>query len=74
MEYGILVVEDGSELYQILGAVWSLNEAAELAENYERICGPDNPDAQVPPTEYIIIRRNADGFYTKREAFDPNNW
>lgn len=74
MEYGILVVEDGNDLWQILGAVWSLDEARELADNYERNATPDNPDTEVPPTWYIIMRRNANGFYTMREALDhPTN-
>ena len=70
MEYGILVVEDSGGLYQILGAVWSLDEARELAENYERHAGPENPNASVPPESYVIIRRNAVGWYTKRETFE----
>lgn len=70
MEYGILAVEDGNKLYQILGAVWSLEEAWELASNYEEHAGPENPDAQVPPNNYVIIRRNANGWYTKREPFE----
>ena len=69
MEYGILVVEDGNGAYQILGAVYSLAEAQELAENYESCAGPENPNADVPPTEYVIVRRNASGFYAKREPF-----
>lgn len=70
MEYGILVVEDSNELYQILGAVWSINEALEMAENYESLASPENPDASVPPTQYVIIRRNANGFYTRRESLE----
>ena len=70
MEYGILVVEDGNEMYQILGAVWSLEEARELASNYEEHAAPENPNASVPPTEYVIIRRNPNGWYTKREKFE----
>ena len=70
MGYGILVVEDGNELYQILGAVWSLEEARELANNYEVHADPDNPNTTVPPSEYVIIRRNANGWYTKREPFE----
>jgi hypothetical protein len=70
MEYGILVVEDGNELYQILGSVWSIDEARELAENYESLAAPENPNAQVPPTQYIIHRRNPNGFYTRREKLD----
>ena len=70
MEYGILVVEDDNGLYQILGAVWSLDEAREMIGNYERIASPDNPDTPVPPTEYVLIRRNSNGFYTRREVFE----
>ena len=70
MEYGILIVEDGNELYQILGSVWSLQEARELASNYEQHADPENPNFSLPPNNYVIIRRNADGFYTKREPFE----
>ncbi len=70
MEYGILVVEDGNTLYQILGAVWSHAEAAELAANYERVAAPENPDTPVPPTTFVILRRNPNGFYTRRETFE----
>jgi hypothetical protein len=70
MEYGILVVEDGNELYQILGQIWSLDEARELASEYEEHANPDNPDTTVPPTEYVIIRRNHNGKYTRREKFE----
>ena len=68
MEYGILVVEDGNELYQILGSVHSMAEAVELAAGYEKVAEPENEDAQVPPTEYVIMRRNSNGFYTRREV------
>lgn len=70
MEYGILVVEDGNELYQILGAVWSLDEARELADAYVCAADPENPDTAVPPEQFIILRRNPNGYYTKREALE----
>ena len=71
MEYGILVVEDGNELYQILGTVWTLDEARELAESYERVAGPECPYANVPYSDYVIIRRGPEGFYSVRQQFDP---
>jgi hypothetical protein len=69
MEYGILIVEDGNELYQVLGAVWDLEEARELAENYESCAGPDVDYASVPPELFVIVRRGPEGFYSVREPF-----
>ena len=67
MEYGILVVEDGEDLYQILGAVWSLTEARELVESYFA----HGADAGcIAPDSFVIHRRSPDGFYTKREPFE----
>ncbi len=74
MEYGILIVEDGNELFQILGSVWSLAEARELAQLYERAAAPENPDASVPPTEFVIHRRGPGGYYTRREPLELRPW
>jgi hypothetical protein len=68
--YGILVVEDGNELYQPIGEVVSVDEARELAEDYERWAGPDNPDS-IPPAVFVIWRRDPrTGRYTKRELLE----
>lgn len=65
--YGILVVEDGNELYQPIGEVASVDEAMELAEEYERWASPDNPHS-IPPTVYVIWRPDPQtGRYTRRE-------
>ena len=69
MEYGILIVEDGNELYQVIGSVYSLSEAREMAENYESCAGPDVDYASVPPESFVIVRRGPEGFYSKREPF-----
>jgi hypothetical protein len=67
MEYGILTAEDEwGELYQIVGSVWSLDEARELAQNY-LVHGPACDC--VPPDRFIILRRGPEGFYTVRENF-----
>ena len=66
MEYGILTAENDSGDYQIIGAVWSLDEARELAQNYivhGPACDCVNPD------RFIILRRGPEGFYTVRENF-----
>ncbi len=68
MEYGILVVEGEEGQYQILGAVSSVAEAIEMVKGYERCMGPDNPEACLPPFEYVINRRGPGGYYTKREV------
>ena len=68
MEYGILVAEqEDPSAYQIIGAVWSLVEARELAENYFAN-GAENDC--VVPDEFVILRRNENGFYTRREKFE----
>ena len=66
MEYGILVAEDGNGLYQIIGSVWSLNEARELADEYIAH-GPEFD--YLAPDRFIINRRGTIGGYTVREEF-----
>ena len=60
MEYGILIAigEDGD--FQIIGSVASINEARELIQNYVSI-GPEL--GFVPPFEFQIHRRRANGAY-----------
>lgn len=68
--YGILVAEDGNELYQPIGEVTSVNEAMELAQEYEKWAGPDNSDS-IPPAVFVIWRRDPQsGRYTKRERLE----
>lgn len=69
MEYGILIVEDGNELYQVLGTVWNLEEARELAENYVSCADPCVDYASVAPESFVIVRRGPEGFYSKSEPF-----
>jgi hypothetical protein len=68
--YGILVVEDGNELYQVIGEVASISEAVELARDYERVADPEEPNASVHPTVFAIWRRNRDGYYVDRETLE----
>jgi hypothetical protein len=70
--YGILVVEDGNETYQIIGEVASQDEARELADNYEKHAHPDNPQTICPPDHFVIWRRGLGGAYTQRELLNPN--
>ena len=67
MEYGILVVEDGNGLYQVLSAVHTVAEAREVALDYEINANPDSADCSVPPYMYVIHRRNGHGYYTVQE-------
>jgi hypothetical protein len=66
--YGILTVEDGNELYQIIGEVASINEARELAADYESRASAENDDTFCPPSAFVVWRRNLHGAYTVREA------
>jgi hypothetical protein len=66
MNYGILVVEC-DELYQIIGAVDSKDEAFELAREYERTA---DPDRDCPPGQFVINRRDHVGRYTVREMLE----
>lgn len=68
--YGILVVEDGNELYHIIGEVSSPREACELADDYERRADPEDPSTPVPPNEFIIWTRDSDGYYLIRETLE----
>ncbi len=66
MEYGILLAESETGDYQIIGAVWSTDEARELARGYMEhgpTCGC------IPPDKFFIHRRSASGFYTVIENF-----
>jgi hypothetical protein len=69
MEYGILVAESDTEgigvwTYQIIGAVDSLEEAREIAQNYT-VHGPDSDC--LAPDRFVIVRRGQWGWYTRRE-------
>jgi hypothetical protein len=69
MEYGILVAESDCALrtigeYQIIGAVDSLEEAREIAQNYT-VHGPDS--GCLAPDRFVIVRRGEWGWYTRRE-------
>jgi hypothetical protein len=66
MNYGILVAEC-DDMYQIIGAVDSKDEALELARGYERTA---DPDRDCPPETFVINRRDDVGRYTVREALD----
>ena len=66
MNFGILVVEC-DDMYQIIGAVDSKDEALELAREYERTA---DPDRDCPPETFVINRRDDVGRYTVREALD----
>ena len=66
MNYGILVVES-DDLYQIIGAVDSKDEALELAREYERTA---DPDRDCPPESFVIHRRDQVGRYTVREVLE----
>jgi hypothetical protein len=66
MNYGILVVEC-EDMYQIIGAVDSKDEALELAREYERTA---DPDRDCPPEVFVINRRNDVGRYTVREVLE----
>ena len=67
MEYGILVVEGYNGTYQIIGAVDSVNDAKEMADNYIKV-GPDND--WLCPEVFVINRRGTDGAYTIRETME----
>ena len=67
MEYGILVAESEDGAYQVIGAVWSLDEAQELKDQYI-VAGPDND--YVAPERFVIHRRGDTGAYTVREPFE----
>jgi hypothetical protein len=66
MNYGILVVEC-DDLYQIIGAIDSKDEALELAREYERTA---DPDRDCPPEVFVINRRDDVGRYTIREVLE----
>lgn len=69
MEYGILVVEDGNGLYQIIGSVFSPREAAEMARDYMDRADPEEETTACPPNEFVIWR-NKFGGYTQRETLE----
>jgi hypothetical protein len=69
MEYGILIAESDCAQrtigeYQIIGAVDSLEEAREIAQNYT-VHGPDSDC--LAPDRFVIVRRGQWGWYTRRE-------
>jgi hypothetical protein len=66
MNYGILVVES-DDIYQIIAAVDSKDEALELASEYERSA---RSDRDCPPETFIINRRDDAGRYTVREVLE----
>ena len=65
MEYGILVAESEDGGYQVISAVDSVDEAREHIASYI-IAGPDYDC--IAPYEFIIVRRDEHGFYTRREV------
>ena len=71
MEYGILIAESdsGSDVqgYQIIGAVDSVSDAKELAQNY-LVHGPDS--GCLAPDRFVINRRGGWGWYTRRELLE----
>ena len=66
MNYGILAVES-EDMYQIIGAVDSKDEALELAREYERTA---DPNRDCPPESFVINRRDQFGRYTVREVLE----
>lgn len=68
MEYGILIAngEYPDDGFQIIGAVASVDEARELAQDYIRN-GPEN--GALPPNHFVIHRRGPNGFYSRFDLF-----
>jgi hypothetical protein len=66
MNYGILVVEC-DDMYQIIGAVDSKEEALELAREYERTA---DIERDCPPESFVINRRDDVGRYTVLEVLE----
>ncbi|WP_348262848.1 hypothetical protein P8935_24035 [Telmatobacter sp. DSM 110680] len=66
MNYGILVVEC-DDMYQIIGAVDSKDEASELAREYERTA---RIERDCPPEGFVVTRRDDAGRYTVREMLE----
>ena len=64
MEYGILVAENMDE-YQIIGAVWGMDECRELTAHY-LLHGPHND--WLAPERFVVMRRGSEGGYTVREV------
>ena len=64
MEYGILIAESEDGQYQIIGAVDSVADAKEIAQNYT-VHGPDSDC--LAPDRFVIQRRGPGGWYTVRE-------
>lgn len=64
MEYGILIAVMQYETFQVVGAVFSVDEARELAANY-LANGPENK--ALPPDYFEVHRRGPNGFYSIRE-------
>jgi len=66
MEYGILIAngEYPDDGFQVVGAVASVDEARELAQEYIRN-GPEN--GALPPDRFTIHRRGPNGFYSRFE-------
>ena len=69
MTQGILVVECDGLCYQVIGSVINVNEAVELARDYENNAGPEDDDT-IPPDRFVLMRRNANGRYAIREEFN----
>lgn len=64
---GILVVESDDQ-YQIIGAVSSVEEAVEMAQDYIHNASPDS--YCLPPEQFVIQSRDTNGFYTLRTELD----
>ena len=64
MEYGILVVESEDGQYQIIDAVDSVSDAKEHIGSYVT---HGESSGCLPPDRFVIVRRDIQGYYTRRE-------
>ena len=75
MEYGILVAEHDGEgiencgvpAFQIVSSVDSIEEAKEQIANYITY-GPECD--LLAPDRFVIVRRDQNGYYTRREVIE----